>query len=369
MPPTSSLLSLPNNQDIYVWELPVAELAAVLNDFLGRLSPTRVSIVTDQLRAILRAEGQQELVVLAASAGAANLDAAVVLIATIAKPGDTATVLHMDWTRPASSGDAEIAQDRETAQGCALAIAQRLTPIFSAHDVRFIQWATDPEETTSHSVSSDADQSVFAWPRRTGFSPIGTLDYLAMDYPTAGNPTAETRVDLEGEATVVIEPLASDSPSVVADFEQVIQRTYQGSLDCPQLEEYRAPAEIIQSYRNVDSYAPDLWFWVRAAGNDDSSCGEVVGCMMLAKHCNSTTNDLVLELVYMGVLPEHRGRRYGQQIMQQIAQVCIKENASRLVLAVDQRNHPAHAAYRRSGMQSLFRETVWVHSNQPASLG
>jgi ribosomal protein S18 acetylase RimI-like enzyme len=95
----------------------------------------------------------------------------------------------------------------------------------------------------------------------------------------------------------------------------------------------------------------------------------VIGCIILARHPAPSTRNparvnpaCVVELVYMGIVPEHRGRDYGQAVMAVVTEVCQQQGAERLILAVDETNAPAIAAYRRFDMLHMFRETVWGRS-------
>lgn len=167
---------------------------------------------------------------------------------------------------------------------------------------------------------------------------------------------------------VIFRPLDPSGPHPTSSFERLVERTYVDSLDCPSLAEFRTAAEILQSYRDADGFAADLWYRVEAIG-DAGGDPVVIGCVILARHPAPSTRDpsrvnpaCVMELVYMGIVPEHRGRHDGQSVMERVTEVCQQEGAERLILAVDEANAPAIAAYRRFGMLPLFRETVWGRS-------
>ena len=334
----------------------MAELATVLTETLARLSPTRINIIGDQLRAALKSDRREDLIVLAASTDATSLESSLVLVAAVPEQGDTGAVLHADWAYPDRPGDASLAVAYATA------VAKRLFQIFSAHQVRFIQWPTDPEPIANFPTETAADHSVLAWPRRMGFAIVGTLEYMTLDLNELKQDAVET---LKSPPRTSLEPFDHTSDDSATAYEQTVRATYQDSLDCPLLERYRSSSDMVESYRHADAFSPNLWFNVC---DDGDSSRSVVGCVILAKHADTATSDLVLELVYMGVLPQHRGQNFGAEIMRHVLDLCERERAVRLILAVDQQNHPAVTAYKRLGMKGLFRETVWVHSGRPQSV-
>lgn len=346
---------IPDPLLIRVRPLQVAELAAVLTETLARLSPVRLSIISDQLRAILNSDRPTDLIVRSAAPLGASLDQSVVAIAALPEQGDTATVLHVDWARPSDWAASVRSNESLTiAERSAMALREDLMARFVAGEIKFVQWATDPMTDDEGNADAESLIDIAWWPRHMGFAPVGTLDYLAIDADQTAGGFASNNHEID--PPIKLDTLDQTNAGQRDRFERLVTETYQGSLDCPSLETYRTTDEIIRSYRCVDSYAPDLWFTV------DDGEAEPVGCFLLARHRNSQNDELVLELVYMGVVPQHRGRGWGRRIMDQIGRVCRDQNAVRLVLAVDRENHPAQDAYRRFGMKPLFQETVWAAS-------
>jgi ribosomal protein S18 acetylase RimI-like enzyme len=361
---------------IQVRAISVAELAAVLTDTLARLSPTRVGIVSDQLRAILHSERPSDLIAIAAMPVENSFDSSIIAIATLPEKGDTGTILHVDWAHPGQANDPQFAV-RAT-----FPLRDQLLARLSEHGSRFIQWATDPIAAPSspRSLSIDRDGPA-AWAMAMEFQNIGTLDYLAIDgfdQPVLGKKEDVPTTALPCPAPKPVAPQATTlrrvnfhSTEEIEAFEELVSETYHDSLDCPHLESHRTTNQILRSYQCVPSFAPDLWFTFHPAPSNchpdpgNKTVRDAAGCCVLARHHNSENQELVLELVYMGIVPSQRGRRLGKQMMGHVATICRNQNAVRLVLAVDQANHPALAAYQQLGMQSLFRETIWVRSIEP----
>lgn len=138
-------------------------------------------------------------------------------------------------------------------------------------------------------------------------------------------------------------------PADEARLIALIDRTYQGTLDCPQIDGTRATADVVCGHRAVGEFRPHLWQIVRQGDRD-------VGCVLVNVHSDVAH----AELVYLGLVPEARGQCLGRLLTQQAQWLARQEKCERLVLAVDVANTPAIAAYRASGMTEWDRQTIWV---------
>lgn len=361
-----------------VWELDLDELATVLPLALRRISPTRASLLTDQIQELLRSEARTHLMCVAAAAGPSILAESVIAIALVTPGSDTATILHVDWAQASGSdmrtgstvGQNAAVLKRTCPEPHAVAIWRKLTTIFAAADVRFVQWATDPAASQSPGSQSAAAN----WPEVMNFSSIGTLKYLYRDADAAGKWHTRDLLENDGKAAdraypqLQLRPCDPRDEMRIAAFEQVVERTYVDSLDCPPLAQFRAPHEIIEGYSAAAAFAPDLWYCVETNGHAGEK-PSTIGCIILARHPGPVARApdqinpaYVIELVYMGIVPEYRGKNYAQSMMTLVTDICEQQGAERLILAVDEANAPALAVYRRSGMLQLFRETVWGRS-------
>ena len=68
-----------------------------------------------------------------------------------------------------------------------------------------------------------------------------------------------------------------------------------------------------------------------------------------------------MELVYMGVIPAHRGRHWGADIARHAQSVALAAGRHRLVLAVDASNGPAINMYASVGFRAWDRRRVYYH--------
>ena len=68
----------------------------------------------------------------------------------------------------------------------------------------------------------------------------------------------------------------------------------------------------------------------------------------------------VIEIVYMGLLPEARGQGLGRQLVDQAASVAFNLGATRFILGVDRMNQPARDIYQAKGMTRVLSEAIWA---------
>ncbi len=130
---------------------------------------------------------------------------------------------------------------------------------------------------------------------------------------------------------------------------ELIEQTYEGTQDCPALNNVRQMQDVLQGYQETGHFNPLMWYFVRE-GNQD------VGVLLLAEHPES----LHWELVYMGLVPRARGKQWGKQITQHAQWLAQQAKAQRMVLAVDAANGPALGMYRALGFTPWDRRIAFV---------
>ncbi|RIK78700.1 MAG: hypothetical protein DCC67_11360 [Planctomycetota bacterium] len=135
----------------------------------------------------------------------------------------------------------------------------------------------------------------------------------------------------------------------------ILELTYVDTLDCPLLEYVRPVSDVLKGYRAQGRYSARDWYFVRENDVD-------VGALILAEHPEYGN----WEIVYMGVVPEARGRSIGSRIVRLALDVAAARGGQRLVLAVDETNGPALAAYKRCGFQQWSRRIVYARLHRPA---
>jgi ribosomal protein S18 acetylase RimI-like enzyme len=181
--------------------------------------------------------------------------------------------------------------------------------------------------------------------RRAGFAHIADLLYLvsvSAEFPSAC-PASNLAFLPQG---------AHDLEEIAG----IVARTYQGTRDCPALNGVRAIEDVMAGYRAIGRFRPELWLIARTADGDS-------GCVILADHAPLA----VWELVYLGVVPESRGRGLGLEITRYAQWLCARENVERLALAVDASNKPALEMYAAAGFVSWDRRSVFVRIIEPVA--
>jgi mycothiol synthase len=134
-----------------------------------------------------------------------------------------------------------------------------------------------------------------------------------------------------------------------AQLAQVVEHTYENTLDCAALNGVRSMADVLDGYRATGTFRTENWLIVCSAGHD-------VGVLLLADHAQAKH----WELMYMGLVPAARGRGWGREIVLHAQRLAHRAGAERIVLAVDSVNEPALALYRALGFEAWDRRAVYV---------
>jgi GNAT superfamily N-acetyltransferase len=186
------------------------------------------------------------------------------------------------------------------------------------------------------------DTALTSMIRTAGFTPLTTLVYLqrALTPVPRRNASRELR-------------WVRFSSAAAPAFCETLGRTYDGSLDCPELAGLRRPDEILASHRSAGDFNPN-WWWL--ALHDD----EPVGVLLLA----GLPNRGIVEVVYLGVVPAARGTSVADVLLNRALGIAIQACAQTLALAVDERNAPARRLYARWGFVEIGRRTAWIATNR-----
>jgi mycothiol synthase len=170
-----------------------------------------------------------------------------------------------------------------------------------------------------------------------GFTPAADLLYLAAD---VGNATTRPALSFEFE---------SFTPQAESRLIELLDRTYIGTLDCPRIDGLRKTADVVAGYKSVGEFRPELWQIVRQDGAD-------IGCLLINVHPDVKHG----ELVYMGLVPEVRGRGWGLLLAEHALWLARQANCDRVVLAVDAANQPAIRQYFLAGFSQFDVRAVWI---------
>jgi len=173
---------------------------------------------------------------------------------------------------------------------------------------------------------------------RGGLPRVTVLDYLERD---AARPIEAAPAG----PTFAWRPFG---PATEADFRDVLQATYAGSLDMPELEGVRSLDDVMAGHRAAGRFDPSRWLVGRLAGEPAAAAVVLL---------SELPDRDAWEVAYLGLTPAARGRGLGLAALEN-ARLLAGTHAGRLELAVDRRNIPAVRLYRAAGFRPFDRRAV-----------
>ena len=138
------------------------------------------------------------------------------------------------------------------------------------------------------------------------------------------------------------------TPSIEAEFREVLQATYVGSLDMPELEGARGLEDILAGHRAAGLFVPGRWQLGRVPGEP-----EAAAVLLLTE----VPGRDAWEVVYLGITPAARGRGLGRAVIRHALEAA-RSHAPILELAVNLRNTPAVRLYQSTGFLPRDRRAV-----------
>jgi ribosomal protein S18 acetylase RimI-like enzyme len=190
----------------------------------------------------------------------------------------------------------------------------------------------------AQSLLPDVDDPDAQALREAGFLHAADLRYLAAD--VVGNAAAQHPTSLHFHRY---------ESAQRERFAAIVEKSYEATLDCPTLNGLRPIDEVLAEYAEVGAEGTHHWYRVQHDSVD-------VGCLLLADH--PTQNQV--ELVYMAVLPQARGKKFGRELVGETLRIAADLHRERVVLAVDARNLPAAAHYEAAGFREWERRSAFV---------
>jgi ribosomal protein S18 acetylase RimI-like enzyme len=192
---------------------------------------------------------------------------------------------------------------------------------FAQRDVHLAQLLLDPQEPAVRDVYTSA-----------GFSVLAELVYLSRT----------VRRSIEIPCVPDGFQLLPYTPATHELFMRTITFSYRESLDCPALNGLRDMEDVLTGHKAAGEFEPSLWHVL--IENDQPRA-----VLLL----NRSPNVESLELVYLGLVPEARGRGLGDWMMKLALGCCARDEKTEISLAVDSRNAPALKLYFRHGLQRV----------------
>lgn len=133
-------------------------------------------------------------------------------------------------------------------------------------------------------------------------------------------------------------------------FIAILARTYEGTTDFPELSAARTAEEALESHSAAGESGTQMW----GLGLRDE---QPVAVLLAALHPSLS----MLEVAYLGVAREARGRGIGSQVLARARDDAVRASATVLALSVDRRNESARRLYERWGFRPSGERDAWIH--------
>lgn len=252
--------------------------------------------------------------------------------------GRTAMLFLSEPPRGGDVGGAEVGVTERTA--CLDSACQWLKTERSQH-VRIAQALPDPGADWSRAACAAAS-----------FVRVGELRYLRrpLAEKVAGDPVPSWPAGIDVRRLDEIPQASRDSMLLAA-----LERTYEHTLDCPELCGLRETPDVLASHKAIGVFDPKMW-WLAFLE------GESHGCMLLSRCPEQRT----IELVYLGLSPRLRGRGLAKLLMTHgLHRGRTVDPTASMTCAVDDRNTPARKLYESLGFREFSRRVAWVRAITP----
>lgn len=146
-------------------------------------------------------------------------------------------------------------------------------------------------------------------------------------------------------------PYSEADPTV---FAQTLQTTYDGTLDCPELNNLHSIEDTVAAYLGDRGTRPFCWL----------ACANTVAVGVLI--LTAVSRSKVLEISYLGLIPAVRGRGLGQALINFTIWHGSSIGSSAVHLSVDRRNEPARRLYLGKGFGLYDEREVLLWINETA---
>jgi ribosomal protein S18 acetylase RimI-like enzyme len=189
----------------------------------------------------------------------------------------------------------------------------------------------------------------------------------ALDLTRGGLPRVTELLYQERSTTppIAVEPRVPAlawrgyEPASEPEFREILEASYVGSRDMPELEGMRSLDDILSSHRAGGRFEPSRWCIARLS-NEPAAAAVVLMSQLPDRDA--------WEVAYLGLTPPARGRGLGRAALAH-AVALAQPHTPRLELAVDSRNIPALRLYRSVGFTVFDRRSVHLAMLSPARAG
>jgi ribosomal protein S18 acetylase RimI-like enzyme len=134
-----------------------------------------------------------------------------------------------------------------------------------------------------------------------------------------------------------------------AAFVNMLEATYRGTLDCPELNGIRDGRQSLINHEEIGEFTPHMWRLYRRLGVD-------VGVLLMIDR----PDQQAWEILYLGVADFARGCGVGRAMLNDALHSAHEANIQRVLIAADARNVPAIRLYQSMGFQMTESRVAYV---------
>jgi GNAT superfamily N-acetyltransferase len=134
-----------------------------------------------------------------------------------------------------------------------------------------------------------------------------------------------------------------------AAFVNMLEATYRGSLDCPELNGICDGHQSLINHEAVGEFVPHMWRLYRHSGVD-------VGILLMIDR----PDQQAWEVLYLGVADFARRSGIGRTMLSDALRSACEANITRVLIAADARNVPAIRLYQSLGFQVTKSRVAYV---------
>jgi len=129
----------------------------------------------------------------------------------------------------------------------------------------------------------------------------------------------------------------------------LVEKTYENTHDFPGLTGIGSAESILCGYQESHEFDSSLWYFIEFQS-------QIIGVLLLTQMEHAEH----LELTYLGLILEFRGRGLSHEIVQFAQFVAFQRNESHLLVSVDVANTPALNAYLQNGFHIHDQKEIYV---------
>ncbi len=188
---------------------------------------------------------------------------------------------------------------------------------------------------------------------RNGFTHLTDLRFFVLRLTDASSQTPQREPKDSQRLSYVCFRQAANR----LRFANLIDRTYRGSLDCPELNGIRSGLQSLPQHEAAGAFSPDMWRLYRQ-GNED------VGVLLMVDR----SDQRAWEIIYLGVADSARRHGVARTMLTDAIEAARAAGVERLQLMVDSRNTPAIRLYESAGFAVRKTNAAFVRL-RPSEIG